>query len=64
MSDSQNKNLSKATYTLISLLLCWAVLLAVGTLNFGQTNVLRPLFILGTIGTFVAIWLLALWRAG
>ena len=48
------------TYSIIALLGLWALLLAIGTFQSGEADWRRPLFILGTIGSFVLIWLIAM----
>lgn len=48
------------TRTLAGLLVGWAVLLAIGTLFYGQPDWRRALFVLVAVGTFPTIWWVAL----
>ena len=53
----------KTTLVLIALLFLWAVLLAIGaTVNGGVRDFRNPLIVLGTIGAFATLWLIALSR--
>ena len=53
----------KTTLVLIALLFLWAVLLAIGaTVNGGVRDFRKPLIVLGTIGAFATLWLIALSR--
>lgn len=53
----------KPTLILIALLFFWAVLLAIGTsVNSKSFDLRKPLVVLGTIGLFAAVWLIAVVR--
>ena len=53
----------KTTLVLIALLFLWAVLLAIGAnVNGGVRDFRKPLIVLGTIGAFATLWLIALSR--
>lgn len=58
-ADEQPARNTRVIYLIISALVIWGALLAIGALCFGE-NFTKAIVLFGSVGTFVGIWMLLL----